>query len=62
MGVGTCAIKSFNSKAIQKILKLPDYVSPELIISIGYPMKEVKPLKRKTVEEVSFENRWGERI
>lgn len=61
-GVETCAIKSFNGKAIQKILELPDYVSPELIISIGYPMKEVKPPKRKTVEEVSFENRWGERI
>lgn len=61
-GLGTCAIKSFNVKAIQKILELPDYVSPDLIISIGYTMEEAKPPKRKTVEEVSFENRWGARI
>lgn len=61
-GLGTCAVKSFNGKTIQKILELPDYVSPDLIISIGYPMKEAKPPKRKRVEEVSFENKWGGRI
>lgn len=58
-GLGTCAVGAFNKKAISKILKLPDYISPDLIISVGYPAKDTKPPKRKGIEEVTFLNKWG---
>lgn len=61
-GLGTCVIKSFNKKAISKILELPDYISPDLLISVGYYTKEAKPPMRRDVTEVTFFNRWGVRV
>ena len=57
-GLVTCPVKSFNKKVVSKILKLPDHIEPELILSIGYSDKEHIPPKRKSVEEVSFYNQW----
>lgn len=58
-GIGTCPVKSFNKKAISRILELPDYISPDLIISVGYYTEEPKVPKRKDVAEVTFFNQWG---
>ncbi|CAB1245722.1 nitroreductase family protein [Clostridium sp. WLY-B-L2] len=61
-GWGTCPVKSFNGEAVRKILKLPDYISPDLIISIGYPQNEPKSPPKKKLEDVVFYNKWEEKI
>jgi nitroreductase len=59
LGLCSCPVKSFNKKAISKILNLPEYVSADLIISIGYSNEITNTPKRRSVKEVLFFNRWG---
>ncbi|NLS44673.1 MAG: nitroreductase family protein [Firmicutes bacterium] len=61
-GLGTCPIKSFNGPALSKILRLPDHISPELVISIGYPKNNPPTPLRKPVNKVSYFNKWGDGI
>lgn len=56
--LATCPVKSFNKKAIEKILEVPSTVDVELIISIGYPEKLPSPPVRKAKEKISFFNIW----
>lgn len=60
LGLGTCAIKSYNAAAVAKILKLPEYFRMELLISVGYPEGDIKPRRLRPLEEVVHWNDWGE--
>jgi nitroreductase len=60
-GIGTCAIKSFQPALVREILKLPDYLSPELIVTMGYPEKIPKTPKRKALSDVMCWNCWKEK-
>ncbi|MFW5952931.1 MAG: nitroreductase family protein [Candidatus Natronoplasma sp.] len=56
MGLGTCFIRSFNKKAIDKILDLDERYEPELIILVGYPDEEPDdPFKKKLADLVEWE-------
>lgn len=59
MGLGSCPVKSFSSALITRILKLPEHISPELIITLGYPDRDHKAPKRRPVEEILYYNKWG---
>lgn len=59
-GLGTCAIKSYNDAAVRKLLKLPETLHIELLVTLGYPDAEPKMPRRKTLEEVVFYNAWEE--
>ena len=37
LGLGTCAIKSYNETAVRRILCLPERYRIEMLVSIGYP-------------------------
>lgn len=58
LGLGTCAIKSYNDKAVHKLLKLPDTMRLEILISVGWPAAKPREPKRKAMEEVLFWNTW----
>lgn len=60
-GLGTCVIKSFNEVAIRKILNLPEHISPDLIITIGYPKNQPKSPPKRKIEDVIFFNQWEEK-
>lgn len=60
-GLGTCVIKSFNEAAIRKILNLPEYISPDLIITVGYPKGQQKSPPKRKIEDVIFINQWEEK-
>ena len=62
LGLGTCAIKSYNDAAVRKLLQLPENIVIELIITVGHPdpEKELRMPKRKPVSEVAFYNAWSE--
>lgn len=58
LGLRTCPVKSFNKRAISKILHLPDNISADLLISIGYSDDITSTPKRRGMKEVTFFNRW----
>ena len=47
LGLGSCPVKSFNQKAIQVLLDLPEHVVPELLITLGYPAEQPSPRERR---------------
>lgn len=59
MGLGTCAIKSYNDAAVRKILQLPEHVDIELVIAVGHPAHDPSMPVRKPLGEVAFYNVWG---
>jgi len=60
LGLGTCAIRSYQPQAVHKLLKLPENLSVDLIISVGYADKENKKPARKPLDEVVFYEKWAE--
>lgn len=60
LGLGTCAIKSYNEVAVRKLLNLPQHMRLEILISVGWPEGEPRAPKRKDMAEVLFWNEWKE--
>ncbi len=58
-GLGTCPVHSFNKNALSRILKLPEHIWPDLIISIGYADESPVPPTRQALDHVCFFNEWG---
>lgn len=55
LGLGGCPVASFNKPGLTRLLKLPEGVQPELIVTIGKPkFIPLKPTK-KPLEEIFFE-------
>jgi len=52
LGIGSCAVRSFGITAVKKFLDLPDYLRPELLITLGYPEKILDPPERRKINEV----------
>ena len=45
-GLGTCLVASFHPGAVQKILRLPSSIVPQLLMSLGYPNIKTQAPKR----------------
>ena len=56
LGLGTCAIKSYNEAAVRKLLKLPPHYRMELLISIGYPEGVPRQRRLRPMEELLHYN------
>ena len=61
LGIGTCPVRSFHRAAIKKIIQLPEYIEPELLISVGYAAELPRPKISKPVTEVISYDRYGHR-
>lgn len=57
LGVGSCVIRSFNQKAVGEILKTPEGVEPELLITLGYADGKQGSSKRR--DDVIFWEQYG---
>lgn len=53
LGLGTCVIRSFNQEAVQTVLKLPETIVPQLLVSVGFPARIPKPPRRKALETIT---------
>lgn len=62
LGLGTCAVRSFNQAAVRELLQAPEHIQPELLITIGYPAQNPKPPKRREdiIYREYYEKRGGE--
>jgi nitroreductase len=58
-GLGSCPILSFHKGGLKRLLKLPEHIVPELIISLGYPAEAPKPPERKFAEVYFLEEYSG---
>ena len=56
-GLGTCTVRSFNNTLIANILRLPEALQPQLLLTLGYPADIPKAPKRPPLEDVVFYNR-----
>ncbi|MBW1927657.1 MAG: nitroreductase family protein [Deltaproteobacteria bacterium] len=60
MGLGTCVVASFHPGAVGRILKLPDHILPQLIVSVGHPAANPPPPPRKFEELIWWETYGGQ--
>jgi nitroreductase len=56
LGLGSYIIRLFNQDAVRGLLDLPEHMTPELIVSLGYPKRIPKPPLRRTVSDTVI--RW----
>jgi nitroreductase len=56
LGLGSYIIRLFNQDAVRGLLDLPEHMTPELMVSLGYPKRIPKPPSRRTVDDTVI--RW----
>jgi len=61
LGLGACAIGSFNEKGIGKVLEVPENWRPVLVISLGYPDKLPKIPPKRPLSDVVYLDRYGDK-
>ncbi len=58
-GLGTCILGWFDEPKVKELLGIPKKKRAELIITLGYPLKnEIRPKTRKKTEEICSFNRY----
>jgi nitroreductase len=57
-GLGSCIIGWFDERQVKKILGIPSSKRVELIITIGYPVKELREKRRKPLSETVSYNKY----
>jgi len=55
LGIGSCPVRSFSQKAVQRLLDLPEDKIPELIIALGYPDEKPSAPPRRSYQETVYE-------
>jgi nitroreductase len=59
LGLSTCWIGAFDPDAVKMVLRLPEGVEPEAIIALGYAAEELEAPSRKTIDQFTFFETWG---
>ena len=47
LGLGTCWVGAFKEEEVKKILEMPDYLRPVVLVPVGYPAKTSKAPDRR---------------
>ena len=60
-GLGACwfCAPLFCKTAVRQVLKIPDNVEPQALVTLGYPAEKHAPPERHSLETVAFLNWWG---
>jgi coenzyme F420-0:L-glutamate ligase/coenzyme F420-1:gamma-L-glutamate ligase len=63
-GLGACwfCAPIFCKETIRKILKIPDDVEPQALITLGYPAEKPRAPSRKPLENYSHLDYWGKKL
>ena len=59
LGLGGCAIASFNPRCLSNVLNVPEKYRPILVISLGYPDKVPPMPKKKKLSEIVYLDEYG---
>jgi len=63
-GLGACwfCAPIFCKEFVRKILKIPDDVEPQALITLGYPSEKPRAPSRKPLETCSYLDHWGKKL
>lgn len=59
LGLGSCWVCNFDVDKCTKILELPHFIEPTVILPLGYPDMEAPSKKRKPLTEIVHLNTFG---
>jgi nitroreductase len=59
LGMGSCAIASFNLDAVKRLLGIPENIELPLLLSIGYPDGKPRIRPKKELQEIWFMEKYG---
>lgn len=62
VGLGTCWVGAFDEHALSRLLDIPEQIRPQAIVTVGYPDEKPEMPKRYTLENITFLDKWGNRI
>ncbi|MBU1203951.1 MAG: nitroreductase family protein [Nanoarchaeota archaeon] len=62
IGLGACWVGSFNQEAVSRILKLPGNITPQAVITLGYPAEKYKKEKRSSLDAFTHFEEYGNKI
>jgi nitroreductase len=64
LGIGSTltTIHRFRDAALRELLGIPPGVEAAALIPLGYPLRNFGRPPRKPLEDVTFEDRWGQRL
>jgi len=60
LGLGSCWVGAFDEEKVCHILAIPERARPQVIITIGYAAEMPDMPMKKTLENVTFMNKYGE--
>jgi F420 biosynthesis protein FbiB-like protein len=63
-GLGACwfCAPIFCKETVQRILKVPDDVEPQALITLGYPAEKPRAPSRKPLETYAYLDYWGKKL
>lgn len=59
LGLGMCWTGIFDEPAVKKLLNIPENIRVVALSPLGVPDQQPKPRPRKNIQDVLFENKWG---
>jgi nitroreductase len=60
LGIGSCWVGAFDKEGVKRILKIPDGIEPEAIITLGYSFDKIFQIPhRHELHELTFFEEWG---
>ncbi|RLG17549.1 nitroreductase family protein [Nanoarchaeota archaeon] len=62
LGLGSCWVGAFDTEMVKNILRIPDNVEPQAVVTIGYPGEKPPAPKRKDLDRMVFLEEWGKRF
>jgi nitroreductase len=60
--IGSCWIGWFDEKRLKELLEVPEDINIHAIITLGYPKHIPEAPKRKSLSEIVFYEKWGNKI
>lgn len=59
-GLGSCwfCAPLFCRDVVRKVLKIPRYVEPQALITLGYPAEQPEPPPRKPLQKIMYQDFW----
>ncbi|MBD3310256.1 hypothetical protein GF351_03490 [Candidatus Woesearchaeota archaeon] len=60
LGLGGCWVGAFDEDMVKRTCSIPDRARPQMILAIGYPDEQPPCPPKRTLENVTFMNNYGE--
>ena len=61
-GLGACWVGAFNEELLRDALNISSDAIPRAVVAIGYPSEKPKPQQKLAVIDVTFIEKWGNKI